>query len=289
MARIRTIKPEFFTSLTIASLPLTARLTFIGLWTHADDEGRCVDDARLVKAAVWPLDDRLASEVEEDIKALTEASLIARYTVSGRSYLAVNGWVEHQRINRPTQSRLPPPPGRSAPPPTSENTTLTETSVSTHGGISEDSLAERKGKEQGTGNREVTRAKKPRADHDPAFDLFWEVYPRKAAKPAAAKAWARAVKKADAQALIAAAAQYRDDPGRDPQYTAHPATWLNHERWNDQPVTRANGARTALPTATLPPSTAPEVIPPEERCPIHRGRRKGRCGLCRANELGVDE
>jgi len=39
MARIRTIKPSFFTSLTIADLGLAERLTFIGLWTHVDDEG----------------------------------------------------------------------------------------------------------------------------------------------------------------------------------------------------------------------------------------------------------
>jgi hypothetical protein len=58
MARIRSIKPEFFTSLTIGSLSERARLAFIGIWTFVDDYGRAVDDARLVKAAVFPLDDR---------------------------------------------------------------------------------------------------------------------------------------------------------------------------------------------------------------------------------------
>ena len=66
MARIRSIKPEFFTSLTIADLTVEQRLTFIGLWTHVDDEGRCVDDSRLIKAAIWPLDDRTAA-VGQDI------------------------------------------------------------------------------------------------------------------------------------------------------------------------------------------------------------------------------
>src|SRR4051794_40691065 len=98
MARIRSIKPEVFSSLTIASLPLTARLTFIGLWTHVDDEGRCVDEARLVKAAVWPLDDRTAADVESDLRVLSESSLILRYRVGERSYLTVLGWGEHQRI-----------------------------------------------------------------------------------------------------------------------------------------------------------------------------------------------
>ena len=111
MARIRTIKPEFFTSLVVADLPIHARLTFIGLWTHCDDEGRCVDDARLIKAAVWPLDDRTARDVEGDLQALSEHSLILQYTVSGLRFIAIRGWSEHQRINRPTPSKFPAPNG----------------------------------------------------------------------------------------------------------------------------------------------------------------------------------
>ncbi|MDG4796197.1 hypothetical protein [Micromonospora sp. WMMD1082] len=171
MARIRTIKPDFFTSLTIADLSLHARLTFIGLWTHVDDSGRCVDDARLIKAAVWPLDDRVSADVERDLRELSEASLIVRYEVGGRGYLAVRTWDEHQRINRPTKSKLPEPP--SAPPaprppgrkPRSEESRPAEaasapgrgdSSVTTHQPLTEDSPQERKGKERKgkEGNRE---------------------------------------------------------------------------------------------------------------------------------------
>ncbi|WP_371796008.1 hypothetical protein [Streptomyces sp. NBC_01718] len=154
MARIRTIKPEFFTSLTIADLTPEQRLTFIGLWTHCDDEGRAVDDARLIKAAVWPLDDRTAADVEGDLAALTESSLITRYVLNRKPFLAVNGWREHQRINRPTPSRHPAPEqGETAPtpPPTSGD----DDSPTTHARLSEDSRPERnreQGKEQGTGN-----------------------------------------------------------------------------------------------------------------------------------------
>jgi hypothetical protein len=156
MARIRTIKPEFFTSLTIADLTPEQRLTFIGLWTHCDDEGRAVDDARLIKAAVWPLDDRTAADIETDLRALTESSLITRYTLNRKPFLVVNGWREHQRINRPTPSKHPAPEqGETAPAPplTSGN----DDSPTTHTHLTEDSRPERnreQGKEQGTGNRE---------------------------------------------------------------------------------------------------------------------------------------
>lgn len=147
VARIRTIKPEFFTSLTIADLTPEQRLTFIGLWTHVDDDGRCVDDPRLIKAAVWPLDDRTAADVEKDLRVLTESSLIARYTLKQKRYLAVTGWYEHQKINRPTESKLPAPEDGKPTPPTCNN----DPSVNPHQQFSEDSPPERKGKER---NRE---------------------------------------------------------------------------------------------------------------------------------------
>jgi hypothetical protein len=162
VARIRTIKPEFFTSLAIADLTPERRLSFIGLWTHVDDEGRCVDDARLIKAAIWPLDDRTAEDVESDLRALSESSLITRYTFNRKRYLAVTNWHEHQRISRPTESKLPAPEDGEPTPPTSGN----ESSVSPHGALIEDSPPERN-REQGTGKGTGNvSAKPPRGDVD---------------------------------------------------------------------------------------------------------------------------
>jgi hypothetical protein len=173
VARIRTIKPEFFTSLTIADLPnLEARLTFVGLWTHVDDDGRCVDEPRLVRAAIWPLDDRLAADVDADLRALHEASLIRRYEVAGRRYLAVTNWKEHQRIDKPKPSKLPAPeegtewrydapataPAPAAPPaPTRENVNFPEESETAPGPVQDESatapgsipVGKEQGKEQG--------------------------------------------------------------------------------------------------------------------------------------------
>ncbi|WP_406412124.1 hypothetical protein OG923_24535 [Streptomyces halstedii] len=176
MARIRTIKPTFFTSLTIADLSYEQRLTFIGLWTHVDDEGRCIDDARLIKAAVWPLDDRTAADVEDDLRALTEYSLITRYTLTHRSYIAVTGWAEHQRINRATPSKYPAPDqGEKAPEPAPAPapTCGDEDSQSTHTQLSEDSRPERnreQGTGKGTGNREQTSSVPAPRTPDPAPD-----------------------------------------------------------------------------------------------------------------------
>lgn len=137
VARIRTIKPEFFTSLTIDRLSLTAQRTFVGLWTYCDDEGRGLDDARLVKAAIWPLRDKhTASKVERDLRELAKNDLIIRYTVRDTHLLQVRAWNEHQKINKPSKSKHPP---------------HTDDSATIHVGLPEPSRGERN-REQGTGN-----------------------------------------------------------------------------------------------------------------------------------------
>lgn len=108
MPRIRTIKPSFFRSEDVAALPLRARLTWIGLWTHCDDQGRTKDNARLIKGDIWPLDDVSLADIEEDLETLAAHERIVRYTVGGRRYLAIVNWHDHQSIQKPTPSKLPP-------------------------------------------------------------------------------------------------------------------------------------------------------------------------------------
>lgn len=115
MARIRTYKPSFFRSEDVASLTFRARLTWLGLWPHCDDEGRMKDNAKLIKGDVWPLDDVSLEDVEQDLADLAAGGRIVRYEVDGRRYLAVTNWLEHQRIQKPTPSKIPPPPGSGSP------------------------------------------------------------------------------------------------------------------------------------------------------------------------------
>ena len=72
---------------------------------------------------------------------------------------------------------------------------------------------------------------------DDGFDLFWSHYPRKVGKGAARKAWKTALKKADVVLIQESALLYRLTCSKDPQYIAHPASWLNAERWADEPMT----------------------------------------------------
>ena len=70
------------------------------------------------------------------------------------------------------------------------------------------------------------------------FDIFWEEYPKKKGRGAAEKAFEKAIKKTDINTLLDAlkvqktGSQWIRDNG---QYIPYPATWLNQERWEDEP------------------------------------------------------
>jgi hypothetical protein len=109
MARIRTVKPELWTNERVAACSTTAVLTYVGLFTQADDHGRHRDNAAVIAGVLWPLRaEHTPVHVEDDLTQLAEAGLICRYTgCDGRPYLHIVGWQEHQKIDRPSQSRMP--------------------------------------------------------------------------------------------------------------------------------------------------------------------------------------
>lgn len=84
-----------------------------------------------------------------------------------------------------------------------------------------------------------------RSPYGAAFGRFWEIYPRKVGKREAWKVWQQIISDASAEEIIAGAVRYRDDPNREPQYTAHPSTWLRAGRWDDDPLPTRSGKQTA--------------------------------------------
>lgn len=65
------------------------------------------------------------------------------------------------------------------------------------------------------------------------FDQFWAAFPNRTGKGAARKAWPRAIAKTDLGTMLTALAAY--SAKTDDRPWCNPATWLNEERWADQP------------------------------------------------------
>lgn len=91
----------------------------------------------------------------------------------------------------------------------------------------------------------ATTSSRALAVSDAGFEAFWKVYPYKAGKIDARKAWGQALAKgADPRAIAAGAERYAGDPNREPQYTKMPAGWLRDGRWEDAPLpSRSNGTK----------------------------------------------
>lgn len=98
------------------------------------------------------------------------------------------------------------------------------------------------------GSKEVVKTDSQQTLTIDYFAAFWKVYPLKTAKGAARKAWAKAVKAAgDPDRIVQGAYRFSLDPNRVAEFTPHPATWLNGERWDDDPLP-ARGTNGTKPT-----------------------------------------
>lgn len=113
MARIRTIKPEFWDDDIIGALSRDARLLFIASWNLADDEGLVRWTGDYLKAAAFMYDDDVsANDVSAWMNELEYRELVFAYS-SGKARQRIGFIVnfrKHQRIDKPQPGRLPPPP-----------------------------------------------------------------------------------------------------------------------------------------------------------------------------------
>jgi hypothetical protein len=136
MARIRTIKPDFWTDDDITECSLSARLLFIGIWNFADDAGNLDRSAKQIKARVFPVDN---VDCEPLIQELITQGLLIEYSVNAVKYLHIPGFTKHQVINRPSKPSVP----------------AYDISLKAHGVITEPSVPTHAGRE-GKGREDVS-------------------------------------------------------------------------------------------------------------------------------------
>lgn len=111
MARIRSIKPELRTSITVSMWPREVRYFFVLLWGYLDDYGRGVDDELLVAADCFPRDrDITPDRIDAWLEMIADSGPVCRYEVDGRRYLHAVNWSEHQKPSHPGKSKIPPCP-----------------------------------------------------------------------------------------------------------------------------------------------------------------------------------
>ena len=100
MARIRTIKPEFFRheglqDIEVANPGKHAMLVFAGLWGHCDKAGRFEWKPRSLKLDILPF---LDFDMADTLDLLWRSGFVHRYESEGREYGEIASFEKHQRI-----------------------------------------------------------------------------------------------------------------------------------------------------------------------------------------------
>jgi hypothetical protein len=170
VGRIRTLKPEFFRSRSLAKVSIPARLTFQGLWCEADDFGRGVADPRIVKGSVWPLDDDVThADVGAHLEELASTGHIRLYVVKGERYFEILSWEEHQSAAyRRGKAQFPEPIVEESAEPAPPEQESHDESCTEVQAARPDVLELGTGKGTGNGDRNAP-ARRPRA-----IDPLWE-------------------------------------------------------------------------------------------------------------------
>ncbi|MFH2639781.1 DnaT-like ssDNA-binding domain-containing protein [Klebsiella aerogenes] len=143
---------EKYTSYVIqlsAAIADAMPILFIGLFNFANDMGCLERSPKRLKMQIFPAD---ALDCEPLIQELITHGLLTEYSVNDVCYLQIKGFLKHQKINRPSASKIPLPPEfteakagkeeKRAP----NQGVLHEDSVNPHGGLTDGKGMEGKGK-----------------------------------------------------------------------------------------------------------------------------------------------
>jgi hypothetical protein len=172
MARIRTIKPEFWAHEDLSSLPESTHILAAALLNYADDEGYFNANPALVLAACSPLREPSVS-IPESLRSLQTIGYIKLGTCpKGRRYGQVVNFSTHQRVSHPSKSKVADISiawdDSGNPPETLQNPPET--------------LRPEQGTGKGTGNREQGTGKGSSGAPAPVlvslFSEFWEKWPQ---------------------------------------------------------------------------------------------------------------
>jgi hypothetical protein len=221
MARIRTIKPEFWKSESLSDLPEATHMLAAALINYSDDQGYFNANPKLVQSECCPLREPSVS-VPESLRSLQAIGYL-RLGIGddGKRYGHLVGFLDHQKISHPTPSKI-------------ANKTITwDNSGKSPENIvkAPDDFRPEQGKEQGTGNGKERLA-------DGEFDSFFAVFPKKEQIDNARKEYLAALDRgAKSAELHAGAERFAAHVSREKiplRFVALAKTWLADGCWKDR-------------------------------------------------------
>lgn len=324
MARIRTIKPEFWSSPAMAGMDPWARLLFVAMWNWADDSGRGTADPKTLAGFAFPKDEDISSaDIRRMLGEIRRGFDVVFYEVGGRPYYCIPSWDRHQKIDKRSNPKHPAPiegvpwnPDPQDPSWTAldQQGPTDDSQFDGHSaGSSEDPPDSRRNLGAGTGevgSRNLNT--RPPAEPADTNTLFGDGHPDsegiprqgKAKRPTEAQAmstpewqefWYRAFPRRESRApAVAAWIKATFDRKVDPKIIIDGAyAYARRMREEDTPPNKVKMAQGWLNDRRWEDKPAPapgagpssNVIPLDDKCQDHPGHRKSTCVVCRDEAL----
>jgi hypothetical protein len=235
--RIRTIKPEFWANEKLSCVSTEAMLLAIGLLNYADDEGYFNANPALIKAAIFPLRECIKIEqmtLLESYRNIPELLLELEgrgyitffYDAENRKYGQITNFNKHQKINKPSASKIKP---------------LLQ--FKEHSGSATVGLLVGTGiREQVSGNREQGKEFKNKKDFEIFVSDFSATYPLQVKMQQASSAYRQILHDSENpeelhQAVMAGLKHYIEHKPTE-QVFMHAGNWLAENRWLDRYTTQ---------------------------------------------------
>ena len=107
MARRRMVDPDIWEDEKINSLDFAGRLFFIGLITQANDYGKLRGNEKLLKARIFPYDDKI--DIKKYLQQLSKLGIILIYQINDETFIKIKNWGRHQTLTYKGKDTFPEP------------------------------------------------------------------------------------------------------------------------------------------------------------------------------------
>ena len=231
MARKRQIDPDIWTSEQVIALSIAARLMFIGMISHADDEGRLKGSILSLKVSIFPADTYSLDEIKQWREEIVSNNLAIYYEVGRAEYLWLPTFRKYQYMTKTFPSKLPCPPDKKV-----NNKLITKEQQLYGIGI-------------GNGIGIGIGSKKTLIE---LFNKFWEVFPVKKGKEEARAAFRNLNPSEEfldntiipsIQRQVKERENYASATSREAPAWKYGQGWLNKKRWEDEPIEIPKGGK----------------------------------------------
>lgn len=107
MSRRRMIEPGFWMDEKVGALSPRARLTYIALWTLAEDSGVGRAHMNYLKSSIFPYDDLSSEDFAACFEEIRVQEMVRLFEWNGQHYYQIPNFKRHQKLKHPLASKLP--------------------------------------------------------------------------------------------------------------------------------------------------------------------------------------